>query len=347
MDDFYKSRVYQPERLSISTTDDVTMLDSDLSSPGYFSQCKFILKNPVLNVKSLQLLRATIPNIAQNIPNDEATFWYYKLANVGGQPAPITPSALHMIRLLPSFVPSELAPVGTNYGYNRYFQDYEDLVSELKKACLSDPTEGGPGTYFIPNDVTFDISGTKITFQGLESGYFYFPAGWNDPNLPQAQQFLQDSSVIYWPGLTTIPGQPYTLKRTLNTRLGFTYSGAFTSTNQYLTYVRPCPLVSNQTPILIADSYADLVYSANCTILANIASSAGYDSKGTPNVLCTMPMNAPTLGVAFYNNVINNPLTKIVKDIYEIQLSFFTDSGKPFYFPSSAILNFDLGFTFY
>lgn len=345
MEEFYKSRVYQPERLSITSTDDITQLDSDLQTPGFYSGMRMILRNPVLNVKSVQLLRASIPNIAQNIPNDEATFWYYKLADVDGVPEPIAPDKLHCVRLLPTFTPRELAPSGTNYAFNQYFQDYASLLVELKKACLSDPDAGGLGTYFIPNDITFDLSGNLFTFQGLDPTYFYVPAGWADPNLPPAQQFLEDSSIHPY-GLTGIPGQPYTLRRTLNTRLGFTFSGQWTNNNLYYLSVRPSPNATNKTPILLANTFADLVFSANFNVFCSIASASGYASSGRQNLLCTVPMNSPTLGVTFFNNVLNNPLTKIVQDIYELQFTFLTDSGKPFLLPSSAIVNLEMGFTF-
>ena len=96
----------------------------------------------------------------------------------------------------------------------------------------------------------------------------------------------------------------------------------------------------------VANSYADLVYSQNCYVYSDIVSGSAYSSDSKAQLLCTIPMNAPTLGVSFYNAILNNPLTKIINDIYEMNFFFYTDTGQPFVFPNSAIVNMEIGFTF-
>lgn len=89
----YKSFVNQPERILISSKDDIL---SDYEPGSYVSdglsgttrnqgsfftyyRFKVRLPRPALNVKSLQLARVSMPNIGYNIPDTETTFWYYSL----------------------------------------------------------------------------------------------------------------------------------------------------------------------------------------------------------------------------------------------------------------------------
>ena len=366
----YKSRVYQPERLSLSSSDSsiITSQDSSnpLTYPGFFSQYTINLQTPILNVKSIQLLRASIPLATTSIPDSECTFWYYRLPNDGNrQPVAPAPQYLHCVRLLPSFIPQELATDYQNYGWNQYFVNYTDLVTQLNLATVNDPS--AENTYFIPGDITFAVSGlNKISFQGnnaFDGGgavqFFYLPAGFLDPNVAQAQIFLQNETAIPF-NLIGVPGQPYVppnaqgVVRTLNQRLGFSYTGNYYGSNPFYENCRPLPdyfvndgsTANLDTTINIANSYANLTYSTNAYIYCNAVSASAYDSAGVPNLLSVVPLNAPTLGIAYYNNVLNNPLTKVVKDLYEIVVVILTDTGLPFLLPDSANVNIELGFTF-
>lgn len=86
------SYIFQPERILISSNDDLNpvlgvseaVLPIALTSTkaNYFSSFRVRMKRPLLNVKSIQLLSATIPNAIQNIPDNSTYFFYYKLRNV-------------------------------------------------------------------------------------------------------------------------------------------------------------------------------------------------------------------------------------------------------------------------
>lgn len=89
----YTSFVNQPERIQISSQQDVN--DYDPTTLVSYYNFKVVLPRPALNVKSIQLARASIPNATANIPDTETTFWYYALpqessgniyANNGGNP---------------------------------------------------------------------------------------------------------------------------------------------------------------------------------------------------------------------------------------------------------------------
>ena len=70
----------QPERVNISSDNDITTIQSQNNiSEQTFSSFKVNIARPFLEVKSIQLLRASIPNAVTNIPDEECTFWYYRL----------------------------------------------------------------------------------------------------------------------------------------------------------------------------------------------------------------------------------------------------------------------------
>ena len=54
------SRVYQPERYCFSSKDDQITLNNNVAQ-GCYDSFKIQLQIPVLNVKSVELLRASIP----------------------------------------------------------------------------------------------------------------------------------------------------------------------------------------------------------------------------------------------------------------------------------------------
>ena len=348
----------QPERVCISSDNDInTAQTQDAITEQTFNSFRVAIARPFLDVKSIQLLRASIPNAVTNIPDEECTFWYYRLpvkvfsgrititvaptitnANftIGGaivgttntihwETVPYTlqtatgsirgyfaapPSAngtqnvystydettgvysgvigtitrtsdlvlpapaakyLHMVRLLPSYYKAELfesayrqdtdQPPASTYGWNKTFNDYEDLAAELAKSCLSDPAydaaefTGDSFPIFIPDDIslTFNATLNKFIFTGKNSydagndNKFcsYLSAGYMDPllwvnqiavdgaDVISAPTLFQYTSTSYpgdFPLIRSIKGQPYQLYRTLNLRLGFTWNGVY-STN--------------------------------------------------------------------------------------------------------------------
>lgn len=274
---------------------------------------------------------------------------------------------IEMIQLLPTFsLPPE--DTGQYLLYNRTFQDYDDLVASLNAAANSFLTAS------IPGDITFTYNAqlNKIQFQGAEvnavepANYFYLPCGYEDPNLPLA---ITNPSLL---SLLEYTSQDIFLQGyTLNLRLGYTWNGIFP--NPFLTpniytdsaalvqllyfYLRkkdpglpPLPIQWNQN-LLTANSYGDLVNTSCVRIYADFALASTQDSLGssapanTPvsdGLLSIVPVNASNLGVAFYQNNFNNPLTKIPENIAEIGITMLNDQGQPYYLPNSAVVLLEL-----
>jgi hypothetical protein len=78
--DKLRSFTNQPERVCISSDNDInTSQTSDAIAEQSFDSFRVSIQRPFLDVKSIQLLRASIPNAVTNFPNTECTFWYYRL----------------------------------------------------------------------------------------------------------------------------------------------------------------------------------------------------------------------------------------------------------------------------
>ena len=91
-----KSFLFQPERITISSNDDVQppvalaqygtgdpQFVYNVGASEYFSTFRIRLKRALVNVKSIQLLSAVIPNAVQNIPDNSTYFFYYKIRDLG------------------------------------------------------------------------------------------------------------------------------------------------------------------------------------------------------------------------------------------------------------------------
>ena len=78
--DKLRSFTNQPERVCISSDNDInTAQTQNAVAEQTFSSFRVAIQRPFLDVKSIQLLRASIPNAVTNIPDEECTFWYYRL----------------------------------------------------------------------------------------------------------------------------------------------------------------------------------------------------------------------------------------------------------------------------
>ncbi len=356
----YKSAVYQPDKYSINSKDDSSELVYSDIKPGFFSTFRINFKSPILNVKSLNLLKTTIPIITTNIPDQELVFWYYRLPLQTPYKEPVPPDIeyLKCVRIQPSYYSRDL--VNPIYPINRYYNTYEDLLYDLQLACLNDMNN----PYFESGDISinFDLSSNKFSFTGNnvydefgELQYFYSYAGYDDENVAVASEILKAVSVNNF-GIMGMPGQPYTRGRTLNVRLGMPWSGL---TNDYIWYknhLRPVPdyaenalTLVHETSIYTAPSYACLVYSQNCNIYCNAASSSSLSSEngGTPNFLMSVPLNTSALGVSYYNNTQRFSLTHVPREIYTIEFTLRTDTNEEFFFPDSENINLEIGFEFY
>jgi len=494
----YMSRVYQPDRLSLNSSDDITN-ENEISNPYNYSNFTIRLQKACLNVKSLQLLRASIPTPVTNIPDTETTFWYYRIPNItttvitdgygntlyngdlsgflfntdnsfstlwldfkgnvlniygnivytydignanglitnspvfpsdytplydtnGDQTQywilyhtdytnnlpsyPPSPLYLQFIRLLPSLTPLDFLLNNQNYGINKTFSDYDDLVASLNLSCQRDFIQGAlPPTYpsFVENDISFSYnpSNNKIVMNCLKSNdangnfqYWYYPAGFQDkyvfnqgytikfPNnttlailpKPACQQLFNYSleyNIDAFPedvglsGFLRLP-QQYVSNKTLNLRLGFTYSGYWNRSNSFgiitsqayynfLNSIRPFPNYI-QTNVLTelnynslsitANSYANLVNTACVYVYCDLVGGSTEDSSGNGGLLAVVPLATQNNAVGFFNNVLNAPLLKIPTQITELRIRYVDEGGSDFLLPNSAVTNLEIGLTY-
>ena len=173
-----------------------------------------------------------------------------------------------------------------------------------------------------------------------------------------------------------IPPQPFSTipKRILNTILGFTWIGQINPTiysainqsdttplvdiptSQEYNRLRPVPRYSvtggvyGGSPLLLgnssttytytADGFCNLVYSSIISIYTSIAGASTLDTQRDTNLLAIVSMNCSNLGVSFWNNFIDNPLTKVNGSVYSIYLELRDEYGDPYYLTNNAVSTF-------
>lgn len=410
----YNSFIYQPERISLNSRQSLqqpTIPNLQFESDYYYQfQCE--MKSPVLELKTLELLRATIPNAVSSIPNTQTAFYYYRIPTTGAPNflpdySQLTPTNIRMVRLLSSFVYSPDNYLQPNtLGFNRTFQSYQDLVDELNKSTLVDPNftfatwqpntaypaqttinynsvpyytaNGSAGTavfntdaawqqtnqFFIPGDITFtyDQVMNKIKVQGNNyetiGGYpqfYYLPVGYGDPNLYTFIDNIRKPQNQSGGGLNeyTFPTNGF---YNLNRRLGFLWNGKYdpnpqpntVSYNILVNHTFPKPNYQPPPAVWLplvnytAEGYADLVYSANLYLFCDIIGGSTQDNLYDERLIAVLPLAASNLGVAFPENKISCPLTKISENIFQIRFTMRTDTGEPFWIPNNAYINVEL-----
>lgn len=272
---------------------------------------------------------------------------------------------LRYVRLVPSNAQPELLSLdGFAGGYNRVFVDYDDLVTELNNATIDDPlngenSNGFPGEFkFVPNQIAFSVDERfqKIIFTGLNTYFSYVPAASDDPIWAEAAQELakrdEANTRFSFSGAIQII-QPFTPFRNLNLRLGFNYA-TYPQGENFLNMIRPIPPFIASPPLYgvyntydhVASGYADLVNTSCCHIYTDITGGATVDSIANKALLASIPLNTQSLGVGFHSLPLNNPLTKIATQLYEIYIELRTDAGEPLYLGNNAIVSLELILTY-
>lgn len=271
------------------------------------------------------------------------------------------PDKLNVFYLVPTFGDvAEAQPAADEGIYNRTFQDYADLVASLNVAINANNINIG-----TPDDVQFYYDQTLNKIQMIPNatevaaGYSYLPAGYEDPRVNAMQTQL---NTIY--ENMFLPGY------TLNLRCGFTWNGIFpdpvavgnpwTSSlflNSLYWYIRPfdpvfAPVPAWDRQIITANSYPDLVNTSCVRVYADVALGSTEEGQivgqqQQTGLLSIVPVNATNLGVGFYQNNFNNPLTKVPRIISEIGIRLVNDQGQPFLLPNSATILLELGITYY
>ena len=338
----YKSRVNQPERVFVNSSDDSS---SAATEPG-FATFQATFDTPILGAKRAQLLRCTIPNAQVNVPDYMCVFYYYNLPTATTVPSAAT---LKAVRLYPSNYQAPAA-LGTAYTKNRYFSDPADFVTQLNAAAAVGGDALANNPIWANGDVTFAYNATtkQITMTGNTAGRFYAIAGWDDPVV----NAYQASGAILMPNFNGVgtTAQPQVVNWTLNLRVGYAYSGtsfdrqAGGNANARQAYANVTNTAFANAVAIPSDSYPNLVYSQCVYLYANIVAGSSLGSGRQHNLLSVIPSNAPQLGVISYVATTVNWLTKVPDNIHEIFIEMRDDANQPFTLPDNAQVNVEFGF---
>lgn len=310
------------------------------------------LQNNTLNVNP-----TTNPQAWASMGTDGTRPNYYELVKTD-------PPALQYVRLLPSNLPPEEFAANQNpeQFINRSYDSYEDLLTSLNRCAATAVTAS------IPGDVTFQYNVALKKFQFVPQDtetYYYMIAGFEDPLV---SAYLTQVIAKQVPYVDWVAGY------TLNLRLGFTWNGIFPNpyiqnpyaysqgqwrssfANIVRPYLRPIdPYLTAVPPaisawkqdLITANSYGDLVNTNCIRIYTDVTLGSTEDSDLQGGLLSLVPVNTTNLGVAFYQNNFNNPLTKIPRILPEISIRLVNDQGLPYYLPNSATVLLELAMEYY
>lgn len=197
----FRSLLNQPEYVSISSSDAIIQ-----GASNGFDSFAIALPRPILDAETIQLVSAAIPQCTVNIPDTSCVFWYYKLDAYRGFLPCI--NNLHYVRLLPSYYKKDQIYQPTSYGYNRLFNSYDELETELQKSCsidLADFVLNGSNnvnkfkSIYIPNDIeiTLDNTTQKFVMKGLNVYTVPTISDWDTTNLYQIGSIVKSGNQLY------------------------------------------------------------------------------------------------------------------------------------------------------
>ena len=344
-----KSRVNQPERVFISSNDDPTQ-----QAGVGFGSFQAIFQTPILDAKRCQLLRATIPNAVQNIPNYQLCFWYHRSTTQYFTPSDNT---LTCVRLYPT----GWTGYSTTWTANRYVSSGQDFVNLLNTAASAGGDVVTANPYWVVGDVTFSWNSAtnQISVTGNTGSVYYSIAGWDDPYVIAAQQGLGartnggQTGGVYLSTATNAQYvlQPYVLGYTLNLRVGYAMSGNCLAPLNYPTQTNSNSYYANLTNLTFAsstaippDSYPNLVYTGAVYLYANIIAGSSMGSGRQHNLLAVVPVSGAQLSVTNYVAATLTWLSKTPDTLYSLIIDMRDDANQPYYLPDNAVVNLELAF---
>jgi hypothetical protein len=404
----FKSALNQPRQIFVCSTQDTgraingilqgTPTAKIVQTDSFFDSFRVSFKDrSLLNVKSIQLYSASIPQAQTNITDSEIVFWFYKLeelatASLGAWSAVTaydlsdivtysgryygcykTRSATatnpsvdtgfwydagstatqgsepNYLQLLPSIranclfyfyleasyeYPNDQIDFA-QYGYNKTFTDYDDLLTEVNLAAGYNSIGLGTGI----NELYFQYNARFNKFQVYpvvpDTAYYFFPA-FGDTVYQELNQ-------------------NYPLN--LNLRLGFTKQlniPIITSnpwTNDVFDEFKKNLFGQIQEDYIgeyyTAESYANLNYTNRCNVFADFCRTSSFDTFTGGELLASVPMNTGNLGIVLYQAVYDNRLNNVPPEIYDIFFYFETDNKIPYLFPKSATISLELALEYF
>ena len=341
---YVRSRVNCPERLSLSSDDDVTNANQTV-----YWQFQLNLQTPVLDARRCQLIRATIPNIQLQLPDYQLGFFYWSLPT-----ATTTPDISHLrcVRFYPSYF---IAPTGyTTFQRNHFIADPTEFVSHLNTAAAASGDSVTYNPYWVSADVTFAYNSARkiITFTGNTAGRFYAPVGYNDPILATVLNGTA-ASLITTPNANNIANttpQPFLAQHTLNLRVGYAMSGGAKGRQSFgagnAVYADITNVAYANAVSVPVDSFPNLVYTNTVSVYLSFLSGASLTSNNRHNLLAVVPVQAQPLAVNNYIAATSNLLTKLSQTIQNIVVELRDDNDQPFYLPDSAQTSLELSFSY-
>jgi len=403
----FKSALNQPKQLFVCSTQDTTRAINGIltGSPyqkinqtaSFFDSFRVSFADrSLLNVKSIQLYSASIPQAQCNISDNEINFWFYELTTLaadstgawsssasytiseiveyGGHyygcykavgPSATTPAAdtahwydagsvstqedtpnwlnldptvrkdnLKYFNLVPSFVGPTDYDVVSNFGWNRTFTSYADLLQEVNRAAGYNSLGSGTGIDELYFQFNQEFNKFVVYPQTADTAYYFFPSF---------------SDTVYQQANTAYP-------LNLNLRLGFTQQNDIPtiSSNPWTSSVFSDfeDNLFGQKNIfagefLFADSYANLVYTNRCNIFADFCRTSSFDTFTGGELLASVPMNAGNLGITLYQAKFPNRLDQVPPEIYDMFFYFETDNKIPYLFPKSATISLELALEYF
>lgn len=172
-----------------------------------------------------------------------------------------------------------------------------------------------------------------------------------------------------------IPGQPFNLipKRLLNSILGFTWNGAFKTSDFGVLYnfqgsslgnttllnkLRPLnygklgtggtprPDFSTKSSVYTADGYCNLVYSSTAQIYGSVVQGSTLNSTTSTGLLGSVMLNAKNLGVSYFQEGFSSPLSIFGSDIFSLSFQIKDDMNEPYFLTNNAVMILVLKITY-
>ena len=328
----YKTRVNQPDRVFLSSNDDVTNIRT-----AKFDRFELRLATPILDAKRAQLLRATIPNAMVNLPDYALCFWYYRFTVAGGYNQARTLSNLCCVRILPSTYANG-SGILPSMPVNQYYPTPQELVNALNLASANDSTTFNP--YYQANDITFvwNAVSKKISATGNNASYIYDIAGYGSTVIPTATGITVPTFLYGNSGNTATTVQPQIAQYNLNLRCGYAQPLDFTTGGQ--------PWTQPGGTAMIFDSYPNLVFTQCYFLYSSIVAGSSLGSNGTHNLLSVVPCSSAQLAITNYTALTLNWLTKVPDNIYSIIVEVRDDNNVPVFFPDNGVMNVEVAFSY-
>jgi hypothetical protein len=177
----YRSFLFQPERLALSSNDDIGLSNNlsntydiryegdKLNAVNGFSNFRIRLKKSLVNVKSVQLLSCVIPNANQNLPDYSTFFFYYRIATIANSSQGNWLSA----------VAYDTGQIVFNVANNQYyyalrpnFNDQPDLSpldwQSISTIAMSSLGNWSGATNYAVRDIVFNVADNNY-YQSLQN----------------------------------------------------------------------------------------------------------------------------------------------------------------------------------